>query len=154
MAQVALGCYVLPFQEASVNFALTIRVRGTPMRQISHGFIAIAILGGPASIILAHQKLTHTWPQATSSPVDVTTLVQQACSQSATSRATCSSRVHLSSTIAAEGGRDLVVHGRRMVPNLASPEDPADGLSGGTHQLGVTTNDAVRRSVMIIQSSP
>jgi hypothetical protein len=51
------------------------------MRKISHGFIAIAILGGPASIILAHQKLTETWPQAASSPVDVTTLVQQAYSR-------------------------------------------------------------------------
>jgi hypothetical protein len=51
------------------------------MRKISHGFIAIAILTGPASIILAHQKLTETWPQAASGPVDVTTLVQQAYSR-------------------------------------------------------------------------
>jgi hypothetical protein len=72
---------VLPFQEASVNFALPTKVRGTPMRKISHGFIAIAILGGPASIILAHQKLTETWPQAASGPVDVTTIVQQAYSR-------------------------------------------------------------------------
>jgi hypothetical protein len=46
------------------------------MRKLRHGFIAIAILGGPASLILAHQKLTETWPQEASSPVDVTTLVQ------------------------------------------------------------------------------
>ena len=71
---------MLPPQEASVNFALTTKVRGTPLRKISHGFIAIAILGGPASIILAHQKLTETWLQAASGPVDVTALVQQAYS--------------------------------------------------------------------------
>jgi hypothetical protein len=51
------------------------------MRTIRHGFIAIAILCGPASIILAHQKLTQTWPQEASSSGDVTTLVQQAYSR-------------------------------------------------------------------------
>lgn len=51
------------------------------MRKIRHGFIAIAILGGPASLILAHQKLTQTWPQEASNPVDITTLVQQAYSR-------------------------------------------------------------------------
>ena len=30
------------------------------MRRIYHGFIAIIILGGPASLILAHEKLTRT----------------------------------------------------------------------------------------------
>ena len=30
------------------------------MRKIHHGFIAIVILAGPASIILAHEKLTRT----------------------------------------------------------------------------------------------
>ena len=50
------------------------------MRKISHGFIAIAILTGPASVSLAHQKLTETWPRPASGPVDVTTLVQQAYS--------------------------------------------------------------------------
>jgi hypothetical protein len=154
MARVAPGYYVLPIPEASVNFALTTKVRGTPMRTTRHAFIAIAILGGPASIILAHQKLTQTWPQAASSPVDVTTLVQQAYSRITTSPAICSSRAHHYPTIAAEGGRDLVVHARRMVPNRQAPKDPADGLSGETHQLGVTTNDAVRRLVTVSQSSP
>jgi hypothetical protein len=59
---------MLPFQEASVNFALTIKVRGMPMRKIHHGFIAIAILGGPTSIILAHQKITEAFPQDASIP--------------------------------------------------------------------------------------
>ena len=31
------------------------------MRKIHHGFIAFAILGGSASIILAHQRLTETF---------------------------------------------------------------------------------------------
>jgi hypothetical protein len=66
---------VLPFQEASVNFALTINVRGMPMRKIRHGFIAIAILGGPASIILAHQKLTETLMQDASNLSDVAAIV-------------------------------------------------------------------------------
>jgi hypothetical protein len=82
--KLAPECYELPFQEASVNFALTTKVRATPMRKISHAFMVIAILGGPASLILTHQKLTQTWPQEAFSPVDVTTLVQQAysrCSQ-------------------------------------------------------------------------
>jgi hypothetical protein len=72
---------MLPFQEASVNFALTIKVRGMPMRKIHHGFIAIAILGGPASIILAHQKITETLPQGASNPTDVAAIVQQAYSR-------------------------------------------------------------------------
>ena len=53
------------------------------MRKIHHGFIAIAILGGPASIILAHQKLTATVPQDASNPFDVAAIVQQAYSRCA-----------------------------------------------------------------------
>ena len=51
------------------------------MRKIRHGLIAIAVLGGPASIILAHQKLTETLPQEASSPADDTAIVQQAYSR-------------------------------------------------------------------------
>jgi hypothetical protein len=51
------------------------------MRKICHGLIAIAFLGGPASLILAHQKLTETWPQEASRPADGATLVQQAYSR-------------------------------------------------------------------------
>jgi hypothetical protein len=51
------------------------------MRKIHHGLIAIAILGGPASSILVHQKLTETVPQDASSPVDVTILAQRAYSR-------------------------------------------------------------------------
>jgi hypothetical protein len=51
------------------------------MRKIHHGFIAIAILGGPASIILAHQKITETLPQGASNPTDVAAIVQQAYSR-------------------------------------------------------------------------
>jgi hypothetical protein len=53
------------------------------MRKIRHGFIAIAILGGPASIILAHQKLTETLPQNASNPSDVAAIIQQAYSKCA-----------------------------------------------------------------------
>ena len=53
------------------------------MRKIQHGFIAIAILAGPASIILAHQRLTATVPQNTSNPFDVAATVQQAYSRCA-----------------------------------------------------------------------
>jgi hypothetical protein len=51
------------------------------MRQIHHGFIAIAILGGPASIILAHQTLTETLTHGESNPSDVAAIVQQAYSR-------------------------------------------------------------------------
>jgi hypothetical protein len=51
------------------------------MRKIHHGFIAIAILGGPASIILAHQKITENWTQGASNPSDVAAIVQQAYSR-------------------------------------------------------------------------
>ena len=47
------------------------------MRKIHHGFIALAILGGPAFLILAHQKLTEEVP----SSGDITTLLQQAYSR-------------------------------------------------------------------------
>ena len=40
----ALGCYVLPFRKASIDLALTIEVRATPIRKIRHGFIAITVL--------------------------------------------------------------------------------------------------------------
>jgi hypothetical protein len=53
------------------------------MRKIHHGFIAIAILGGPASFILTHQKLTGTLPQDASNPFDVAAIVQQAYSRCA-----------------------------------------------------------------------
>ena len=72
---------MLLFQKISVNFALTTKVRGKPMRTIRHGLIAITILGGPASIILVHQKLTETVPQEASSPVDVAIIAQQAYSR-------------------------------------------------------------------------
>jgi hypothetical protein len=51
------------------------------MRKLRHGFIAIAVLGGPASLILAHQKLTETFPQHASNPSDVAAIVQQAYSR-------------------------------------------------------------------------
>ena len=51
------------------------------MRKIRHGFIAIAVLGGPASLILAHQKLTETLLQGASNPSDVAAIVQQAYSR-------------------------------------------------------------------------
>jgi hypothetical protein len=51
------------------------------MRKIHHGFIAIAILGGPASIILAHQTLTETLTQDASNPSNVAAIVQQAYSR-------------------------------------------------------------------------
>jgi len=53
------------------------------MRKIHHGFIAIAILGGPASLILAHQKITEALPQDASNPSDVAAIVQQAYSRCA-----------------------------------------------------------------------
>ncbi len=54
-----------------------------PMRKICHGFIAIAVLGGPASLILAHQKLREGLTQGTSSSSDVAAIVQQAYSRCA-----------------------------------------------------------------------
>jgi hypothetical protein len=51
------------------------------MRKIRHGFIAIAVLGGPASPILAHQKLTENLTQGASNPSDVAAIVQQAYSR-------------------------------------------------------------------------
>jgi hypothetical protein len=51
------------------------------MRKIHHGFIAIAILGGPATLILAHQTLTETLAKGASNPSDVAAIVQQAYSR-------------------------------------------------------------------------
>jgi len=51
------------------------------MRKICHGFIAIAVVGGPASLILAHQKLTNNSAQRASNPTDVAAIVQQAYSR-------------------------------------------------------------------------
>jgi len=51
------------------------------MRKIRHGVIAIAILGGPASLILVHQKLTETSPQEAFSPVNIIPPVQRAYDQ-------------------------------------------------------------------------
>jgi hypothetical protein len=51
------------------------------MRKIRHGFIALAILGGPASLILAHQKLMEAFPQDAYIPSDVAAIVQQAYSR-------------------------------------------------------------------------
>ena len=48
------------FRAVSVNFVLTIKVRGMLMRKIHPGFIAIAILLGPATLIFAHEKITRT----------------------------------------------------------------------------------------------
>jgi hypothetical protein len=51
------------------------------MQKIRHGFIAIAILGSPASIILAHQKITETLTQDASNPSNIAAIVQQAYSR-------------------------------------------------------------------------
>jgi hypothetical protein len=51
------------------------------MRKIRHGFIALAVLRGPAPLILAHQKLTETLPQDASHLSDVPGIVQQAYSR-------------------------------------------------------------------------
>jgi len=51
------------------------------MRKIRHGFIAIAVLGGPASLILAHQTLTESLTQGAPNPSDVAAIVQQAYSR-------------------------------------------------------------------------
>jgi len=53
-----------------VYLVLTIKVRGTPMRKIHHGFIAIVILAGPARLILTHEKLTRTTAQEVFDPFD------------------------------------------------------------------------------------
>lgn len=53
------------------------------MRKFHHGFIAIVILAGPASLILAHQKVTEALPQRGSVPPDITAIVQQAYSRCA-----------------------------------------------------------------------
>lgn len=48
------------------------------MQKIRHGLIALAILGGPASLILVHQNLTEAPAQFARESVDVAALVQQA----------------------------------------------------------------------------
>jgi hypothetical protein len=55
-----LVCYTLPFREVLVNFVLTIRIRDTPMRKIHPGFLALAVLLGPATLILAHETITRS----------------------------------------------------------------------------------------------
>lgn len=53
------------------------------MRRIHHGFIAIAILIGPASLILAHEKLTRTPAQEIFESVDPPPILRQAYRQCA-----------------------------------------------------------------------
>lgn len=48
------------------------------MRKIHHGFIALAILLGPASIIIAHQKITDIFQQEEVSSSDSATIIRQA----------------------------------------------------------------------------
>jgi hypothetical protein len=68
-----------------VNLALTMMVRGTPMRKIHHGFIAIVILAGPGSLILAHEKLTRTPAQEIFESFDPPPILRQAYTQCAES---------------------------------------------------------------------
>ena len=48
------------------------------MRKIHHGFIALAILLGPASVIIAHQKITDFFQQEEISSSDSTAVIRQA----------------------------------------------------------------------------
>ncbi|KFG69470.1 hypothetical protein [Microvirga sp. BSC39] len=48
------------------------------MRKIHHGFTALAILLGPASIIIAHQKITDTSQQEQVSSSNSATIIRQA----------------------------------------------------------------------------
>jgi hypothetical protein len=59
------------------------KVRGTPMRKIHHGFIAIVILAGPASLILAHEKITRTPAQEIFETFDPPPILRQAFAQCA-----------------------------------------------------------------------
>jgi hypothetical protein len=59
------------------------KVRGTPMRKIHHGFIAIVILAGPASLILAHEKITRTPAQEIFETYDPPPILRQAYAQCA-----------------------------------------------------------------------
>jgi hypothetical protein len=60
-------------------------VRGTPMRKIHHGFIAIVILAGPAGLILAHEKITRTPAQEIFESFDPPPILRQAYTQCAES---------------------------------------------------------------------
>ena len=48
------------------------------MRKIHHGFIALAILLGPASVIIAHQKITDIFQQEEVSSSDSAAIIRQA----------------------------------------------------------------------------
>jgi hypothetical protein len=53
------------------------------MRKIHHGFIAIIILAGPASLILAHEKLAQTPTQEVFESFDPPPILRQAYTQCA-----------------------------------------------------------------------
>jgi hypothetical protein len=53
------------------------------MRKIHHGFIAIVILAGPASLILAHEKLTRTPAQEVFESFDPPPILRQPYTQCA-----------------------------------------------------------------------
>jgi hypothetical protein len=53
------------------------------MRKIHHGFIAIGILMGPASLIFAHEKLTRTAAQEVFESFDPPPVLRQAYTQCA-----------------------------------------------------------------------
>jgi hypothetical protein len=66
------------FRAVSVNVVLTIKVRAKLMRIIHPGFIAIAILLGPATLILAHEKITRTPAQEVFESFDPPAISRQA----------------------------------------------------------------------------
>ena len=51
------------------------------MRKIHHGVIAIVVLAGPASLILAHEKLTRTPAQEVFESFDPPPILRQAYTQ-------------------------------------------------------------------------
>jgi hypothetical protein len=53
------------------------------MRKIHHGFIAIVVLAGPASLVLAHEKLTRTPAQEAFESFDPPPILRQAYTQCA-----------------------------------------------------------------------
>jgi hypothetical protein len=53
------------------------------MRKIHHGFIAIVILAGPATVILAHEKITRTPAQEVFESFEPPPSLRQAHSQCA-----------------------------------------------------------------------
>lgn len=53
------------------------------MRKIHHGFIAISILMGPASLILTHEQLTRTPAQEVFESFDPSSILRQAYTQCA-----------------------------------------------------------------------